>query len=168
MRLDHLLSKEYPDLDEDQINDRYRSCSVLKEQVSFINIKHPFGGDGGGDPRVPISNTTVKPSSADGTWTAGSWESRTLPSKLQQKQHSWLTPWVLLFLCIARGSPDDCYEAVWLVFEGATKTSVAFSYIFHDLDRFDVTIYVMWRHTIGVTHNCLSYLLDMKIGLLLT
>ncbi|TKJ85142.1 hypothetical protein PaeCFBP13512_20720, partial [Paenibacillus sp. CFBP13512] len=23
---------------------------------------------------------TVKPSSADGTWTAGSWESRTLPS----------------------------------------------------------------------------------------
>ncbi|WP_222126837.1 hypothetical protein, partial [Paenibacillus xylanexedens] len=25
--------------------------------------------------------TTVKPSSADGTWTAGSWESRTPPSE---------------------------------------------------------------------------------------
>ncbi len=40
-----------------------------------------FGDDGGGEPRVPIPNTTVKPSSADGTWTAGSWESRTLPSE---------------------------------------------------------------------------------------
>ena len=41
-----------------------------------------FGGDGGGVPHVPIPNTTVKPSSADGTWTAGSWESRTPPSEL--------------------------------------------------------------------------------------
>ena len=40
-----------------------------------------FGGDGRGVPHVPISNTTVKPSSADGTWTAGSWESRKLPSR---------------------------------------------------------------------------------------
>ncbi len=40
-----------------------------------------FGGDGGGVPHVPIPNTTVKPSSADGTWTAGSWESRTPPSE---------------------------------------------------------------------------------------
>ncbi len=43
--------------------------------------KCSFGGDGGGVPHVPIPNTTVKPSSADGTWTEGSWESRTLPSK---------------------------------------------------------------------------------------
>ena len=43
-------------------------------------LKITFGGDGEGDPRVPISNTTVKPFSADGTWTAGSWESRTSPS----------------------------------------------------------------------------------------
>ena len=42
--------------------------------------ENTFGDDGGGEPRVPIPNTTVKPSSADGTWTAGSWESRTLPS----------------------------------------------------------------------------------------
>ena len=39
----------------------------------------PSGDDSGGDPRVPIPNTTVKPSSADGTWTEGSRESRTLP-----------------------------------------------------------------------------------------
>src|SRR5690606_32493519 len=44
-----------------------------------------FGGDGGGEPHVPISNTTVKPSSADGTWTAGSWESRTSPSGIEKK-----------------------------------------------------------------------------------
>uniref|UniRef100_UPI001CA32080 hypothetical protein n=1 Tax=Paenibacillus senegalimassiliensis TaxID=1737426 RepID=UPI001CA32080 len=30
-------------------------------------------------------NTTVKPSSADGTWTEGSWESRTPPSN--DKKH---------------------------------------------------------------------------------
>ena len=44
-----------------------------------------FGGDSGGVPHVPIPNTTVKPSSADGTWAAGSWESRTPPSK--KKRH---------------------------------------------------------------------------------
>ncbi len=43
-----------------------------------------FGGDSGGVPHVPIPNTTVKPSSADGTWTAGSWESRTPPSKSEK------------------------------------------------------------------------------------
>ncbi len=46
-----------------------------------------FGGDSGGVPHVPIPNTTVKPSSADGTWTAGSWESRTLPSKKKGTSH---------------------------------------------------------------------------------
>ena len=43
------------------------------------------GGNGGGDTRVPIPNTTVKPSSADGTWTAGSWESRTLPGNSEDR-----------------------------------------------------------------------------------
>ena len=48
---------------------------------------HDFwsGGDGGGVPRVPIPNTTVKTSSADGTWTAGSWESRTLPGRMHAR-----------------------------------------------------------------------------------
>ena len=44
--------------------------------------KIPFGDDGGREPRVPIPNTNVKPSSVDGTWTAGSRESRTSPSEL--------------------------------------------------------------------------------------
>ena len=43
------------------------------------------GDDGGGVPRVPIPNTTVKPSSADGTWTAGSWESRTSPGRISER-----------------------------------------------------------------------------------
>ncbi len=49
--------------------------------VTYLMNQNPFGGDGGGVPHVPIPNTTVKPSSADGTWTEGSWESRTSPSK---------------------------------------------------------------------------------------
>ncbi len=49
-------------------------------QVVLSTISR-FGGNGGGVPRVPIPNTTVKTSSANGTWTAGSWESRTSPSR---------------------------------------------------------------------------------------
>ena len=37
------------------------------------------GGDGGRVTPVPISNTEVKPSSADGTALETRWESRTLP-----------------------------------------------------------------------------------------
>ena len=37
------------------------------------------GGDGGGVTPVPIPNTEVKPSSADGTALETRWESRTLP-----------------------------------------------------------------------------------------
>ncbi len=38
-----------------------------------------FGGHGGGVTPVPIPNTEVKPSSADGTWDESPWESRTPP-----------------------------------------------------------------------------------------
>src|SRR5579871_3893260 len=37
------------------------------------------GGHGGGETPVPIPNTAVKPASADGTWGATPWESRTPP-----------------------------------------------------------------------------------------
>ena len=37
------------------------------------------GGHRGGEPPVPIPNTEVKPSTADGTAGAGLWESRSLP-----------------------------------------------------------------------------------------
>ena len=38
-----------------------------------------FGGYGGGVTPVPIPNTEVKPSSADGTWQETAWESRSPP-----------------------------------------------------------------------------------------
>ena len=37
------------------------------------------GGNGEGEPPVPIPNTEVKPFSADGTWLETARESRTLP-----------------------------------------------------------------------------------------
>ena len=40
------------------------------------------GGDSGGATPVPIPNTEVKPSSADGTAWVTLWESRTLPGFL--------------------------------------------------------------------------------------
>jgi hypothetical protein len=46
-----------------------------------ISIRDKSGDYGGGVTRVPIPNTTVKTSSADDTWSASSWESRTLPGK---------------------------------------------------------------------------------------
>ena len=53
----------------------------LNKGVSWQIHHKSFGDDGGREPRVPIPNTNVKPSSVDGTWTAGSWESRTSPSE---------------------------------------------------------------------------------------
>lgn len=50
------------------------------------------GDDGGGDTPVPIPNTAVKPSSADGTCPEGDWESRTLPGG------DFLSPNKFLFL----------------------------------------------------------------------
>src|SRR5688572_12153953 len=38
-----------------------------------------FGGDSGGETPLPIPNRAVKPPSADGTWSASSWESRSPP-----------------------------------------------------------------------------------------
>ena len=43
--------------------------------IKKINLSGDYGER---DPPVPIPNTAVKPLSADGTWTAGSWESRSL------------------------------------------------------------------------------------------
>ena len=62
---------------------KHKPALELRKLVSSfegVTTPDPFGGNGEGEPRVPISNTTVKPFSADGTWTAGSWESRTSPS----------------------------------------------------------------------------------------
>ena len=45
------------------------------------NFQYPYksGDDGGGATPVPMPNTAVKPSSADGTCPEGDRESRTLP-----------------------------------------------------------------------------------------
>ena len=44
----------------------------------WLSIKVSGGYSGGVTP-VSIPNTEVKPTSADGTWDVGPWESRTLP-----------------------------------------------------------------------------------------
>src|SRR5690606_20772284 len=64
---------------DSNFGDSQLSYPVLRVQAT-LEASTTFGDDGEREPRVPISNTTVKPFSADGTWTAGSWESRTLPS----------------------------------------------------------------------------------------
>ena len=43
------------------------------------------GGYGGGATPVPIPNTEVKPTSADGTWEETPWESRTPPDFSDRK-----------------------------------------------------------------------------------
>ena len=47
------------------------------------------GGHGGGDTPVPIPNTAVKPTSADGTWGVAPWESRTPPGFLERPPLRW-------------------------------------------------------------------------------
>ena len=71
MRLDHLLSMEQ--VTKNRLffakSKKTYSLAVLKAQVfkDKTQESNRFGDDGGGVPRVPIPNTTVKPSSADGT-----------------------------------------------------------------------------------------------------
>lgn|GEM_PF-6185540 len=55
-----------------------RKCSEFLAVAFFA--QRLLGGDGEGVPNVPIPNTTVRSSSADGTWAERSWESRTPPS----------------------------------------------------------------------------------------
>ena len=51
-------------------------CAVLKGPGGLS----PFsGGYGEGETPLPIPNRAVKPLSADGTWPARAWESRTPP-----------------------------------------------------------------------------------------
>ena len=52
----------------------------LRRPSAALHLTTDFGGHGGGVTPVPIPNTEVKPSSADGTWVERPWESRTPPS----------------------------------------------------------------------------------------
>jgi hypothetical protein len=53
---------------------------VENEQKHLQQLNISGDNDGEATP-VPIPNTEVKLSSADGTWTAGSWESKSSPGK---------------------------------------------------------------------------------------
>ena len=59
---------------EVQLSDAHRSSSGSRAHRDQIS-----GADSGGVPPVPIPNTAVKTASADGSRTAGSLESRTVP-----------------------------------------------------------------------------------------
>src|SRR5438270_3914545 len=60
---------------------RCGDCAVLKDRGGLS----PFsGGLGEGETPLPIPNRAVKPLSADGTWLARAWESRTPPVYLKR------------------------------------------------------------------------------------
>src|SRR3954468_20013763 len=56
------------------------SCAVFKLRRG-APVSQPFGGHSEGDTPLPIPNRAVKPLSADGTWPARAWESRSPPIK---------------------------------------------------------------------------------------
>ena len=53
----------------------------FERRTSIFEYRVGSGDNAGGVPPVPIPNTEVKTSRADDTWTAGSWESKSLPGK---------------------------------------------------------------------------------------
>src|SRR5690242_20787453 len=53
-------------------------CAVLKGLREGV-VSQDSGGHGEGETPLPIPNRAVKPLSADGTWLARAWESRTPP-----------------------------------------------------------------------------------------
>jgi hypothetical protein len=64
-------------------------CSGSGADPATPRVTTDFGGHGGGVTPVPIPNTEVKPSRADGTWQETAWESRTPPDfSLKRAVHS--------------------------------------------------------------------------------
>jgi hypothetical protein len=61
-----------------QLSDVHRSSSGSRAHPDQVS-----GADSGGVPPVPIPNTAVKTASADGSRTAGSLESRTVPDYMK-------------------------------------------------------------------------------------
>jgi hypothetical protein len=73
-------------------------CVVLKDPETR-GLSRFSGGLGEGETPLPIPNREVKPLSADGTWLARAWESRTPPVYLRTRAaprggswRCWLTP----------------------------------------------------------------------------
>ncbi len=63
---------------------RYSGLGVPRQQKK----KKKSGDYSGEGTPVPISNTAVKLPSADDTWRAAAWESRSLPVFLKDRLHS--------------------------------------------------------------------------------
>src|SRR3984893_16541548 len=61
---------------------RCGGCAVLKDRERH-GLSSFSGGLGEGETPLPIPNRAVKPLSADGTWPARAWESRTPPVFLE-------------------------------------------------------------------------------------
>src|SRR5438093_9909210 len=58
------------------------NCAVLRVRRGLVSSV--FGGHSEGETPLPIPNRAVKPLSADGTWPARAWESRSPPVFLFQ------------------------------------------------------------------------------------
>ena len=78
-------------------------CSGCRE---VHETRKSSGGNSGGEPPVPIPNTEVKPSSADGTAGAAPWESRSSPGFNRKARSVSQTP-VGLFLFGAGERPTN-------------------------------------------------------------
>ena len=59
-----------------------RVCSFQGVRSGSSEARRTSGGNGEGDPPVPIPNTEVKPLCADGTWLETARESRSLPDPI--------------------------------------------------------------------------------------
>src|SRR5215208_1430255 len=57
---------------------RWPTCG-FQASAGERSVSQPIGGDSEGDTPLPIPNREVKPLSADGTWPARAWESRSPP-----------------------------------------------------------------------------------------
>ena len=67
---------------------RCGGCAVLKDRER--RGLSPFsGGFGEGETPLPIPNRAVKPLSADGTWPARAWESRSPPVPSFEEPPLW-------------------------------------------------------------------------------
>ena len=70
------------------------SCAVFKLRRGPCSVSPFFGGDSEGATPLPIPNRAVKPLSADGTWLARAWESRSPPIL------TWAAPGAARFLLL--------------------------------------------------------------------
>jgi hypothetical protein len=76
------------DTESTELGKRLKSHSDLRGSVTLWRVQKSqvFGDRSGGETPVPIPNTEVKPTSADGTNLVTSWESRSLPRLIRKSR----------------------------------------------------------------------------------